>query len=49
MSLAGVRLLARWRPAWRWQEPGLQRLHGTGEGVRRVVCGLLFGCWRTGS
>jgi hypothetical protein len=33
MSLADIRLLARWCPACRWREPGLRRLSGTGEGV----------------
>ena len=35
MSLAGARLLARWCPAWRWREPDLLLLRGTGEGVSR--------------
>ena len=35
MSLAGARLLARWCPAWRRRESGLQRLHGTWEGECR--------------
>jgi len=34
MSLAGVRFLARRCPAWRWHEPDLRDLCGTGEGVR---------------
>src|SRR5437899_1126711 len=33
MSLADIRLLARWCPAYRWREPGLRRPSGTGEGV----------------
>ena len=33
MSLAGVRLLARWCPAWRWRESGLRHSCGTGESV----------------
>ncbi len=34
MSLAGARLLARRRPAWRRREPDLRLLHGTWEGKR---------------
>jgi len=37
MSLAGVRLLARWRPARRWREPDLLLPRGTWEGVPRYV------------
>jgi len=33
MSLADIRLLARWCPACRRREPGLRLPHGTGEGV----------------
>jgi hypothetical protein len=35
MSLADIRLLARWCPACRRREPGLRLRHGTGEGVSR--------------
>ena len=42
MSLADIRLLARWCPACRRREPGLRRSRGTGEGVPHVVR------WRTG-
>ena len=35
MSLADIRLLARWRPACRRREPGLRLPHGTGEGACR--------------
>src|SRR5689334_9220200 len=37
MSLADIRLLARWCPACRRREPGLRLPHGTGEGASR--------CW----
>ena len=33
MSLADIRLLARWCPACRRREPGLRLPHGTGEGA----------------
>jgi len=35
MSLADIRLLARWCPACRRREPGLRLPHGTGEGASR--------------
>ena len=35
MSLADIRLLARWCPACRRREPGLRLPRGTGEGVSR--------------
>jgi len=38
MSLEGVRLPARWCPAWRRREPGLLLLRGTWEGVPRYGC-----------
>jgi len=33
MSLADIRLLARWCPACRRREPGLRLPRGTGEGA----------------
>jgi hypothetical protein len=45
ISLAGVRLLARWCPAWRRREPDLRLRHGTWEGAPRH-CPL--GEWREG-
>jgi hypothetical protein len=37
-SLAGVRLLARWCPAWRRRESGLRLSRGTWEGALRNRC-----------